>query len=96
MANITYANIIEAIKAIRAVPLGKLSVELIEGRQVVHQQAMCLKEAKDITEAIMALGVRRYLTEELAKANRDAQLDRNGQRFAHVGRPAYGDGDIKF
>lgn len=57
-----FDNVISAIKFLRAIPRGTIGVSVVGGipKVVVDGGGLGLKEAKDIVEACMALGVERY------------------------------------
>lgn len=57
-----FDNVISAIKTLRAIPRGTIGVSVVGGipQVVVDGGGLGLKEAKDIVEACMALGVERY------------------------------------
>ena len=87
-------NFIEAIKSVRT--LGHNRYEVRQGTygQVILEPvpAVCLKEAKDFVEDIMALGVARYLAAKSAEAEREFNL-RCEQRQRNLVHP---NDDIEF
>jgi hypothetical protein len=63
-----YANLIEAIKAVRMLPQTATRIEKnIDTGHYEIVSTIGLKDAKDMVEAVMELGVQRFLADELKK-----------------------------
>lgn len=62
-----FANIIEAIKALRVMPMTNARIEKRDDGRYEILSTIGLKDAKDMVEAIMELGVQRFLDDELRK-----------------------------
>jgi|SRR3954471_5506084 len=81
MANINrFDNKIEAIKAVRAIPLAEITLErnASSGQLELYRAPMGLKESKDMVEAIMALGVRQFLADALFDLKRSEAIAAGG------------------
>ena len=62
-----FDNLIQAVKALRAIPQGTPAVTQVAGGGFhISGPSIGLKDAKDIVEACMALGVQRFLEDHSA------------------------------
>ena len=68
-----FNNLIEAVKAVREVA-ARVTIERDDSGHYVVRCGVGLKDSKDLAEAIMALGVRRFL--EVQSKKTDEQLVR--------------------
>jgi len=90
-------NFIEAIKSVRT--LGHNRYEVRQGAygQVILEPvpSVGLKEAKDFIEEVMAMGVRRYLQEQINDSDRKL-ADRIREREKYQARQEQPQDDIEF